>query len=218
MVQSWLIISLSISILICTVTSAEAASYNNFISITRDTTCQKTNCVDLKPYIQYDNSDKKISGHIYYNNKTHEYFRKGQLQNAHNYYNIFQNKTFVFVEPDQSTLVRSKQIILTASLADYIPPGVATKTEKSFQQTTRTTYTGVYVNGKCDKAVVGIEQNIDIKKVIEHLAGGCNTDLGNKNIITENKTNIKYCGVECQHQKWLKDAKILSRNNLLGNK
>lgn len=137
------------------------------------------------------------------------------MQNAHNYYDIFQGKLFVFVEPDQSTLVRSNQIVLTPSLKEFVPLEASKKVDHNSQYTNRTTYSGVYVDPKCAKAVVGVKQNIDIQRVIDHMAGGCKSDLGNKNVIIEKKTQLNYCGHECQHQKWLKQALIDSKKNLL---
>ena len=182
------IVTIPILMSMTIISLADAAPYNTFISITRSETCQKTDCADLRDYIKYDNSTKSISGKLYQNSQTGDYYRKGALQNSHTYYNIFSGKVFVFVEPDQATLVRSHQIILTPSLEEYIPNIQATKKETSFHKTVRTTYTGVYVDPKCDNALVGVKQNIDIKKVIAHLASDCKTDLGNKKTILEAKT------------------------------
>lgn len=198
--------------------SAEATKHNIFISITRDNTCKVTDCADLRQYIKYDNSTKSISGKLYHNSETGEYYRKGALKNAHNYYNIFNGKVFVFVEPDQSTLVRSHQIILTKSLSEFVPNDFTEKKEVDFHKTKRYTYSGVYVDPKCDNALVDVKQKIDITKVIAHLASNCATDLGNKKEIIEEKTKLNYCGQECQHQKFMKAAKEAAKKNLLGNK
>ena len=125
-----------------------------------------------------------------------------------------QGKTIVFVTPDDYTLSRSKQIILVPSLSEFALKG-ETKKEIDFHTTTRKTYEGVWVDPKCSIARVGVKQNVDLNKVIQHMASGCTTDLGNKITHTEAKTKLNYCGQECQHQKWLKDALQKSKKNLL---
>jgi hypothetical protein len=54
-----------------------------------------------------------------------------------------------------------------------------------------------------------------LDKVITHLASGCKTDLGNIEKIITKKTELNFCGKECQHQKWLAEAKIKSKKLLL---
>ena len=198
--------------------SAEAALPNTFVSIIRSDSCIKTDCINPREYIKLDNSTKAISGKIYYSKQTDEYYRKGAMKNAHQYYGVYTGKLFVFWEPDQSTLVRSHQIIISPSLAEFAVNDQTNKTDVDFHTTKRITYHGVYVDPKCDNAIVGAKQNIDIKKVIAHLALDCTTDLGNKKEIIENKTKINYCGNECQHQKFMKEAKIKAKQNLLGHK
>ena len=198
--------------------SAEAALPNTFVSIIRSDTCKAVDCINPREYIKLDNSTKSISGKFYHNTETGEYYRKGVMKNAHEFYKIYPGKLFVFFEPDQSTLVRSHQIIIVPSLSEYVPNDFTTKKELDHHTTKRVTYHGVYVDSKCDNATVGAKQKIDVKKVITHLASGCTTDLGNKNDIVEKKTKINYCGQECQHQKFMKQALIDSKKNLLGNK
>lgn len=200
------------------VTSAEAAQPNTFVSIIRSDSCIKTDCINPYQYIKLDNSTKSISGKFYYSKSTDEYYRKGVMKNAHEYYKIYSGKLFVFFEPDQSTLVRSHQIIIMPSLAEFVPNDHTAKKDVDFHTTKRTTYHGVYVDAKCDNATVGAKQNVDIKKVIAHLASDCKTDLGNKNELIEQKTKLNFCGQECQHQKFMKQALIDSKKNLLGHK
>lgn len=200
------------------VTSAEAAQPNTFVSIIRAETCKQTDCINPREYIRLDNSTKSISGKFYHNTETGEYYRKGVMKNAHEYYKIFSGKLFVFFEPDQSTLVRSHQIIVVPSLAEYVPDDFTTKKQVDHHTTTRTTYHGVYVDAKCDNATVGAKQRIDIKKVIAHLASDCTTSLDNQKNIMEKKTKLNYCGNECQWQKYKAEALEKSKKNLLGHK
>lgn len=212
-----LIIS-AITIVTCATFSEAAPVKNTIISITRDKTCEKTDCIKIKDLYKFDNSTKTISGKFYYKKSIDDYYRKPGLKNSLNHYNIYSNKVFVFVTPDQHTLTRSHQIILTPSLAEYSPMDNSKTTEKSFWNYTRTTYQGVYVDPKCNNAIVGVMQWMDLNKVIAHLASDCQTDLGNKITYNMTKTKLNYCGQECQHQKFMRQALIDSKSNLLGHK
>ena len=191
-----------------------APQKNTIISIMIDPVCEKSNCIKVKDIYKHDNSTKSVSGKFYYSKKIDDYYRKPGLQKSLNYYGIMQGKTIIFVTPDDYTLSRSKQIILVPSLSEFALKG-ETKKEIDFHTTTRKTYEGVWVDDKCSIARVGVKQNVDLTKVIQHMASGCTTDLGNKITHTESKTKLKYCGQECQHQKWLKDALQKSKKNLL---
>lgn len=208
----------AITIITCATFSEAAPAKNTIISIIRDKTCDKTDCIKVKDLYKLDNSTKAISGKFYYKKSIDDYYRKPGLKNSLNHYNIYSGKVFVFVTPDQHTLTRSHQIILTPSLSEFLPPSSLNTTEKSFWNYTRTTYKNVYVDPKCDNAIVGVKQGVDLNKVIAHLASDCQTDLGNKIIHNMTKTKLNYCGQECQHQKFMKQALIDSKNNLLGHK
>ena len=206
---------LTMTIAITCMTSAEAApSKNTHVSIIIDPVCQKSNCIKVKDLYKYDNSTKTISGKFYYSKSIDDYYRKPGMQNSLNYYSIFSGKTFIHVTPDDYTLWRSKQVILVPSLSEFALKG-ETKKEIDFHTTTRKTYEGVYVDPKCTIAKVGVAQGVDLQKVIQHMASGCATDLGNKKTYTEAKTKLNYCCQECQHQKWLKEALEKSKSNLL---
>ena len=195
---------------------AEGASPNTMISITRSEVCEKTGCIAIRDLIIHDNSTQGISGKFV--QKGDDYARKPGLKNSLNYYSIFSGKVFVFVEPDSYTMARSKNIILVPSLGQFMDKGQKTKVSlDSFTDLRRTTE-GVWVDPKCHTARVGVAQGVDLGAVISHLAGGCKGDLGNVREHITNKTKINYCGQECQHQKYMKEALEKSKRNLLGNK
>ncbi len=205
----------TMTIAITCMTSAEAApTKNTHVSIIIDPVCQKSGCIKVKDIYKHDNSTKSISGKFYYSKALGDYYRKPGMEKSLNYYSIYSGKTFVFVDPDDYTMARSKQIILVPSLSEFALKGEQKK-EIDFHTTTRKTYEGVWVDSKCSTARVGVAQNIDLQKVIDHLAGGCKSDLNNIKIHTESKTKLNYCGQECQHQKWLKEALEKSKSNLL---
>lgn len=215
--MNWVIIaSLGIlAALTLSLTHAEALTYNKFITISRDRTCAITDCILIKDLIKYDTSNKKISGD-FIPDKSGDYIRtKGMPNHGNWYFANSKNTTVVFVETDPNIMIRSKQIIIQNSLKEYSPPGNNTKVDYSFGKSKTVTYTGVYVDPKCQIANVGIKQYPNIARIIEHLVSGCSTDLENKNVNITNKTKLVYCGQECQHQKFMKEAKELSKKKLI---
>lgn len=209
-----LVIIFSMTIVITTSQQSDATPYNNFISIIRSDTCEKSNCIKVAELIQHDTSEQRISGKFIKSGD--DYTRAKGMPNGINwYFSMKPGQPVIFVEPDQSALVRSKTITLVPNLKEYTPPIPLIKDYSSWNTTKRTTYTGVYVDDKCNAAQVGVKQNINLTKVINHLLSDCKTDLGNKNIIIEKKTDLKFCGQECQHQKFMKEAKQKAKTFLI---
>jgi len=193
--------------------AAEAAP-NNFISLVRSDTCERTHCILVKDLIPYDNSTQKISGKFVYHSKTGDYDRAPGLKNSHNYYNIISGKLFVFVEPDQTTLARSKIITIEKKLPEYITLQNQKKAEQDFNTDKRIIQFGMWFDAKCNSGIISANTG-NITKAISYLAGGCQGDVGNTKEIITKKALRDYCGQECQHQKWLKAAKLKSKSNLL---
>ncbi len=213
----WVIIaSLGIVLAAMTIPSdAEAATYNKFITISRDRTCVIVDCILVKDLIKYDTSNRKISGDFIIS-PSGDYIRtKGMPNHGNWYFANSKNNTVVFVETDGNILVRSKQIIIQPSLKEYAPTGKLSKVDHTFGKSKTVTYTGVYVDPKCQVANVGIKQYPNIAKIVEHLVSGCSTDLENKNVNITNKTKLNYCGQECQHQKFMREAKILAKSKII---
>lgn len=195
--------------------NAEATEYNKFISISRSNSCEISDCILVKDLIKFDTSNKKISGDFKLDTKTGDYARQKGIKNHANWYFGQSKSEVVFVEPDNSILIRSKNIEIVPSLGEFAPQGNLTKSAHSFGKSKTITFKGVYVDERCDVARVGAKDKIDLAKVIEHLRSNCTTDLGNKSINIFNQTKLNYCGNECQHQKFMKEAKILAKQKLI---
>lgn len=198
---------------------ADAATYNKFISIIRSNTCEMTNCIKVTDLIKYDNSTQKISGKLILS-PSGDYIRQKGMPNHLNWYNANKpGKTIIFVEPDQQTIVRSKQIIIKSSLVEYAPPTNLTKSYVAWDKTKYITYKGAYIDPKCDVATVGIKEYPDLNIIIQHLGSDCKTDIKNKIEHITPKTKLNYCGKECQWQKYKvfalsKSKQLLINKNL----
>ena len=136
------------------------------------------------------------------------------MKNSHNYYGITSGKLFVFVEPDQTTLVRSKVITIERNLPEFIMLELQKKTEVDFHTDRRVVQSGMWFNERCNAGVVSANQG-NITKAVSYLAGKCQDALDNTREIITKKAPRDYCGQECQHQKWMKEALIKSKKNLL---
>lgn len=198
-----------------TIIEAEAAQkINTFISITREQSCAKTGCADPHILVKYDNSTQKISGHLVWSSKISDYTRTTPYKNSHDYYRVDSGKLYVFYNPDQSTLVRSKQIIIS-SLREFAPPVDLKKTSVDSFTDKRTTYQGAYVDPKCTYARVNMQYYPDLSLIITHLASKCSGDIGNRIDHVTAKTKLVYCGQECQHQKFMKSALEKSKSYMI---
>ena len=200
---------------IATIPLVEGAPYNTFISITKSKTCEAVNCVKTQELIKYDTSNRKVSGDFVLS-PSGDYIRASGMPNHANwYYGAMPNQKIVFVEPDNYVIYRGKLITLVSDLREYTPPGKLEKTEVSFHTTKHTTYHGVYVDPKCKTAVVGVKQYPNLTPIIEHLKSDCTTILDNKIDHLTQKTKLNFCGQECQHQKFMKEAKLKAKNKLI---
>lgn len=183
--------------------SAEAAPYNKFISIT----CELAGCTNPHTLAKYDNSTQSISGKLVYKSGLGDYAREGAYPNSINWYaSNLPDTTIVFYAPDSATLVRSKQIIIS-NLDEFSPPGVNQKKSIDSQTDIRITYRGAYVDPKCNYIMVNMDYYPDLNPIINHLASGCAGDIGNKIEHVTEKTQLIYCGIQCQYDKFMLDAK-----------
>lgn len=192
---------------------AEAAP-NTFISLVRSDTCAITNCILIKDLLKYDNSTQAISGAFVFKSASGDYIRESGMQNAHNYYGIYSSKLFVFVEPDQTTLARSKIITLEKTLPPYITQANQKKTEIDFHTDTRTIQYGMWFDAKCNRGIVGAD-NGNIAQAISYMENNCQGEIQNSEEIHTPKTSRDVCLTQCQYEKWLKDAKEKSKETFL---
>lgn len=214
--MNWVVIASLGAILSLATIPVFAAETNKFISITRSKACEMTDCIKVGDLIPYDTSNQKISGEFYFDPRHNDYDRKKGMPNHANWYYAQSKKSdIIFVEPDNSVLLRSKNIEIVSSLKEFAPQGNLTKTIHSFGKAKTVTYTGVYVSPKCDFAKVGIKQYPNLTKIIEHLQSNCSTKLDNIKTNIFNQTKLNYCGQECQHQKFVAEAKIKAKSKLI---
>lgn len=211
-----IILAILVLLTITYASHAEAAPYNNFVSIIQSRACAITDCVDPHVMAKYDNSTRRISGDLVWKSSINDFVRVGGYVNSQNWYNAnMPGETIIFYEPDQQTLVRSKQIIITNGLAEFSPIDSSSKKEIDSLTDIRTTYQGVYVDPKCTAATVNMKFYPDLNVIINHLVSGCKTDLGNKVDHITAKTKLNYCGNWCQYEKFMKDAKSKSKTYLI---
>lgn len=192
------------------------AAPNNFISLVRSDTCAITDCILIKDLIKYDNSTQSISGAFVYKSALGDYTREKGMQNAHNYYQIYSDRLFVFVEPDQSTLTRSKVITLERTLPTYITQANQVKYEIDFHTDKRVIQYGMWFDSKCNSGIVGID-NGNIADAITHMASNCTGTIENTEEIITPKTSRDVCLTQCQYEKWFKAAKEKSKTTFLIN-
>lgn len=199
--------------------ASHAEAYNTFITITQSKTCVMVHCADSRTLAKYDNSTQEISGKLVYSTKTNDYKRQTKYTNAINWYSAnLPDKTIVFYQPDEQTLVRAKHITITPKLNEF--PGMFNFTKSETLPTItdiRTTYQGVYVDDRCTEALVDMKYYPDLNPIIAHLAGGCKTDLGNKITHITEKTQLNFCGQQCQYEKFMADAKAAAKQYLINS-
>lgn len=203
---------LTVSTFILAQTIPADAAPNNFISVIRSDTCKITQCIKLANLIQYDNSSQAISGKFVYDSTISDYTRKAGMKNAHNYYQIFSNKTFVFVEPDQSTISRSKVLVIEKQVPAYATKDYEKKNEVDFHTDTRTIQYDMWFDRRCHTGITSVPT---IPYAISYMKKNCQGDLGNKQDIITKKEPRTYCGKECQHQKFMKAAKEAAKRKLI---
>lgn len=177
------------------------------ISLIRSNSCIILNCISLEELIKYDTSDQWVSGKIVFDEKSGDYIRKKGMNNSFDYY---KNKdgVVVFVLPDTYTMQRTKKIIIQPHLQEFALEQQKYKKQLDSLTDVRYTSTGMYANEGCGEVVIGIRQ-ANITDAIQYLADGCpKGQIPYVNEYKTNKTRIAYCGIQCQHEKFLKQAKL----------
>lgn len=190
------------------------AAPNKFISLVRSETCVLTDCIPVGDMIRHDNSTQSISGRFVYDSSG--VIREKGMQNSHNYYSIYSGKLFVFAEPDQSTISRSKIITIIPTLPPYVTQENQVKYEIDFHTDKRIIQYGMWFDEKCHTGMIGAD-NGDLAEAIRYMAAGCTGTISNTEEITTKKTSRDVCLTQCQYEKWLRDAKERSKSTILIN-
>ena len=172
----------------------------NFISIQISKSCQISGtCPTYKELAEmYDNSDKYLSGDFYFNNQTGLWERgEPPIFNSFEYYRFMNLPWIVFVDPDDYTWDRSKQIVIHSELV-YLDP------RDTFKNQILTHYVGLKMDG-CSSAQIGWNNNgSDILiDVLNYFYTKCRGSLNydpEVNVFI-NSTIFPDCDRECFHYK-----------------
>ena len=126
----------------------------NYISIQISKSCQISgSCPTYKELADlYDNSDKYLSGDFYFNNATGLWEREEPpIFNSFEYYRFMNLPWLVFVDPDDYTWDRSKQIVIHSSL-------VYQDSRDIFENQIMIQYVGLKMD-RCKSASIGWNNN-----------------------------------------------------------
>lgn len=177
-----------------------------YVSIVPSRMCEITNCITIEELMDYDNSYQLVSGKFVFNNETGDYERQKGLRTSFEFYRLWPEELVIFVTPDDYTYSRTKQVIIEPSLEEFIMPSQHKKTQVDDYTDIRHTSYGMYANGNCSTVTIGIKQ-VNVTEALDYLLNGC---IGGQNPhVTEfktEKTQIDYCGLDCQHKKFLEEA------------
>ncbi len=173
------------------------------ITVSRSDVCQSSKtCLPLSEIIPLDTSNQKVSGKLTDDGRT-----KPLYKNHHATYQFSKEKYIICVECDGTFQDHSRHITIeTLAKFTYIKQSDHTITNNTFYD-----YSDRHFDG-CRSAT--ISSNLELLKDTIYVMGN---DCKVPSKFTEqNKTvkpyaKIKYCGNECQHQKFMKTAKEKSK-------
>lgn len=147
-------------------------SIKNFISLRVSNACKHiSSCPNVKDLAdKFDNSNRYLSGDFYFDNKTDAWKRTSpKIPNAFELYKFMDQTPWVlWVDPDDYTWDRSKQIIIEPSL-HYID-----RSDTIDELRMRYEYQGLYLK-PCARAVIGWENNGSaiLLDVLKHFYSNC---------------------------------------------
>ena len=202
-----LLVIVGIAILV-TILVHEAYADTQHISIILSKTCQLSKkCISIKSLAdQFDNSDKRISGEFYFDNKTNQWKRDKPLIAASILlYSSSVTPPTIFVQPDDMTIKNTKTIYIESKLPIYIGLGSKQKSDG-----TMTLYQNRKIN-ECSSATIGWEQGgYDLLlDTIKYFQSDCTTKLAfnDTKVITKKLDLGNKCTKNCEYIKWLDKAK-----------
>lgn len=214
----YIITSLIATAIILFFNAPTADAHNTYISIIKSESCSIVNCVSTGDLMKYDTSTQFVSGKFVFDEKLDDYKRAPGMKNSLEYYRVWNDKTIVFVTPDNYTIGRTKTITLTNTLPAYFDLGQKVKTEVDFNTDVRRYSEGAFIDSRCQNALIGVKEGGSVESILEFMVGGCVGDMRDdfvKEVITE-KVHEYSCGQQCQHEKWMKEALEKSKTkNLL---
>jgi len=198
-----------------------------YISVILSEVCKLSlKCPSMK-YLadSYDNSNRYLSGD--FTNSSGEWKRtKPIYPNVFELYRQSNNYLIIFVDPDDYTRQRTKNIFIEPQFYDYFNRGqgdlkiksiTANNGTKIFERTMREDF---QISG-CHNARMGWSGNGDklFSSIVAHLYSGCTRDIGQNNTkVIQTKAVIHNdCGQQCQHLQWMKNATEQAKKGFLIN-
>lgn len=186
----------------------------NFISIRNSKVCEITNvCPSYKDLADlFDNSNRYLSGDFIFDNETGKWKREAPIG-----YNVFEHYKFmnmpwvVFVDPDDYTWGKTKQIMIESQLRYHDSRDI-------IENNVRIEYEGLKVDG-CKTATIGWKNNGEtiLLDLLNHFYSKCKQKMEFDPTIEIfiNSTIFPDCDRECflnkdQHQKSLRVDYILA--------
>ena len=194
----------------------EAFADSRHISIIVSKTCQLSKkCITIKALAdQLDNSDKRISGDFYFDNKTKLWKRdRPAIAGSILLYGSSVTPPTIFIQPDSLTQKNTKIIFIETKIPIYLGPDSNKKENGKM-----VTYKNRQINN-CSSATIGWEQGgYDLLlDTITHLRSDCTSTLKFNDTTTTIKPLVikDKCTKTCKYLKWLEDAKQKSKQYLL---
>lgn len=169
------------------------------ISVVRSDVCEHSKtCLPLKDIIPLDTSNQKVSGKLTDIGRT-----KPIYKNHHATYQFSKEKYIICVECDGTFQDHSRKITIeTLGKFTYIKQSDHTITNNTFYD-----YSDRHIDN-CKTAT--ISSNLELLKDTIYVMGNdCKvpSKFTEQNKTVKPLTKLKYCGNECQHQKFMKAAK-----------
>lgn len=209
------LVVVALAILI-TVVVHEAYAESKHVSLVVSKACQiSKKCITIKDLADsVDNSDKRISGDFYFDNKTKVWKReKPAIAGAILLYGSSVTPPTIFVQPDEMTLKNTKVIYIESKLPIYLGVGSYSKYDG-----TLTTFHNRKITG-CQSATIGWEKGgYDLLlDTIKYFQSGCTTQLAfnDTKVITKKLDLGETCTKNCKYLKWLDKAKETSKSKFL---
>lgn len=198
-----------------------------YISVILSEVCKISKKCPTEKYMadNYDNSNRYLSGD--FTNSSGEWKRtKPVYPNVFELYKQSNNYLIIFVDPDDYTRKRTKNIFIEPVLPDYYMRGkgdlkitteVLGNWTKIFNRTVREDFQIV----DCQIVRMGWSGNGDklFSNIIAYLYSGCTRDIGQNNTkIVQTKAVIHNdCGPQCQFLQWQKNATETAKKGFLIN-
>lgn len=199
-----------------------------YISVILSEVCKvSTKCPSMKYLADaYDNSNRYLSGDFI--NSTGEWKRtEPKYTNVFELYRQSNNYLMIFVDPDDYTRTRTKNIYIEPEIYDYFNRGdgdikmksvTSPNGTKVFERVVRQDF---QISDGCNTARMGWAGNGEklFANLVAYFYSGCTRDIGQNNtkIETKKATEFTDCGPSCQYQNWLKNATEQSKKGFLIN-